>query len=570
MPYLRATIHDDTLRVRALLEQSRDLLQEGKYDSVQECTEVALKLSQKHNYHRGIATAYNTRGNMYYYQSNYPEALKNYFAALKVNEQTGDKKYLANCYIGIGNVYFQQHSHEQALKNYKTALAYKEEAGDKRGIAYVYGNLSNVYYYMGRYRQSLDYQFTALKINEEISDKEGMTGAHNNIGYTYLLEKKYDSALLHLFAALKLSQEIDNRQVMPNIYLNIGDVYVKQQKISDGKKWIEKARSLAMETGSIEDVADAYESLSYADSVSGDFKSAYNNYRMYKFYKDSLNSEDNTKKTVEQQLRYDFYKKQVADSVRNAEAQKVAAVKLQKQRTLTYAGLAGVVALLLFIFFIGKSNRLLAKEKQKSEKLLLNILPGEIAHELKETGASKAKHHSDVTVLFTDFIDFTVLSEHLSAEQVVNEIDRCFKAFDAIIHKHGMEKIKTIGDAYMAAAGLPLPDDNHAINAVKAAIEMNEFINSLPPIINGRKLQMRAGINSGPVVAGIVGVKKFAYDIWGDTVNTAARLEHHSEAGRINISGSTYELVKTTFECVHRGKIMAKNKGEIDMYFVNA
>ncbi|MES2778830.1 MAG: adenylate/guanylate cyclase domain-containing protein [Bacteroidota bacterium] len=205
----------------------------------------------------------------------------------------------------------------------------------------------------------------------------------------------------------------------------------------------------------------------------------------------------------------------------------------------------------------------LTLEKHKSDELLLNILPEGVAEELKNTGSAEAKQYNHVSVLFTDFVNFTGLSERMTPTELVQEIHRNFTAFDAIIEKHGLEKIKTIGDAYMAVCGLPNEMPDHAQRVVKAALDILNYMEH-----SGSTFQIRMGIHSGDVVAGIVGVKKYAYDIWGDAVNTAARMEQNSETGKINISGSTYELVKREFNCVHRGKIEAKNKGEIDMYFV--
>ncbi len=210
----------------------------------------------------------------------------------------------------------------------------------------------------------------------------------------------------------------------------------------------------------------------------------------------------------------------------------------------------------------------LKEEKKKSDDLLRNILPDEIAEELKQNGKSEAQLYDHVTVLFTDFVSFTSISERLTPKELVDEINHFFTAFDAIIEKNGLEKIKTIGDAYMAVCGMPINDDSHAIKVVKAALDIIEFVKNRKNN-DGGEFDIRIGINSGPVIAGIVGIKKFAYDIWGDTVNTAARMEQNSEPGRINISGSTFELIREHFKCNYRGKINAKNKGEIDMYFVN-
>ena len=191
--------------------------------------------------------------------------------------------------------------------------------------------------------------------------------------------------------------------------------------------------------------------------------------------------------------------------------------------------------------------------------------------ELIENGKSAAKTFQQVTVMFTDFKDFTKISELMNGEQLVKEIDFCFSSFDKIISKYNIEKIKTIGDSYMCAGGLPSVNTTHAVDIVKAAIDIRDFMKSHnKQVVAAGKIpfEIRIGINTGPVVAGIVGIKKFAYDIWGDTVNIASRMESSGEPGKINVSGTTYELVKNNFNCTHRGKIEAKNKGEIDMYFI--
>lgn len=214
-----------------------------------------------------------------------------------------------------------------------------------------------------------------------------------------------------------------------------------------------------------------------------------------------------------------------------------------------------------------KDNKKIAEEKQKSENLLLNILPHEVAEELKEKGKTNAKHFDEVSVLFTDFVNFTANSERIGVQEVVNELNICFTEFDKIMDKYNLEKIKTIGDAYLAVSGLPVSNEHHAENAVNAGLEILDYIQKRKEN-NPNALDIRIGIHSGPVIAGIVGVKKFAYDIWGDTVNTAARMEQNSQKGKLNISGFTYDLIKNKFICEYRGKIEVKGKGELDMYFV--
>jgi adenylate cyclase len=263
-------------------------------------------------------------------------------------------------------------------------------------------------------------------------------------------------------------------------------------------------------------------------------------------------------------MQNDFDKKEV---IAKAEQDKKDALQRLTRNGLT----GGLVIVLLFAGIFFRQRNHISKGKQKSDDLLLNILPSEVAEELKQKGHAEARDFEMATVMFTDFKDFTKISEKMSPSELVKEIDYCFSAFDNIIQRFGIEKIKTIGDSYMCAGGIPVANKTHAEDTVKAALEIRDFManHNKEKITKGElPFEIRIGINTGPVVAGIVGVKKFAYDIWGDTVNLASRMESSGEAGKVNISGSTYELVKDKFTCTHRGKIETKNKGEVDMYFV--
>ena len=221
---------------------------------------------------------------------------------------------------------------------------------------------------------------------------------------------------------------------------------------------------------------------------------------------------------------------------------------------------------------IERQKEIIETAKAQSDSLLLNILPDEIAEELKKFGKSYARKHNQVSVLFSDIKGFSSMAETLTPVKLVTQLDEVFGAFDNIIAKYDMEKIKTIGDAYMCACGLPLPDQENAIKAVKAGMDMQRFINEFGlanKIQNLPVFEVRIGIHTGPLVAGVVGLKKFAYDIWGDTVNLASRMEQHSEAGKVNISGETYQLIKDQFRCTYRGRIETKSKPDVEMYFVD-
>jgi class 3 adenylate cyclase len=297
-----------------------------------------------------------------------------------------------------------------------------------------------------------------------------------------------------------------------------------------------------------------------------------------------------TRKEIKSLSREALEQKAIADQAIQGQLEadmltQAAEMKAERQTTQLYAAIgAGAALLLLALTFFSRfrvkqrsaqkleaANNELDAAKQQSDDLLKNILPVDIAEELKTTGKARARRFADTTVLFCDFVNFTKTAERLGAEALVQELDVCFKAFDKIMDNYpGVEKIKTIGDAYMAASGLSdrktMPND-----IIRAALDMQRFLTT-----EGRKraelglpfFSGRIGLHTGPVVAGVVGARKFAYDIWGDTVNVASRIESQSEPGRVNISESTYDRIKYKFRCTYRGKVEAKNKGMIEMYFV--
>jgi class 3 adenylate cyclase len=211
-------------------------------------------------------------------------------------------------------------------------------------------------------------------------------------------------------------------------------------------------------------------------------------------------------------------------------------------------------------------------EKEKSDELLLNILPVAVATELKQKGEATPRLYKMATALFTDFKSFTKSASAISPLELIQTLNECFTAFDEIIGKFGMEKIKTIGDAYMCVGGIPEENTTNSIDAVNAAVEINNWVNNWNTNREKRglpKWEIRIGVHTGALIAGVIGKKKFAYDVWGDAVNIASRMESSGESGKINISSETYELVKDYFECEFRGQIEVKNRGEIGMYFVD-
>ena len=351
--------------------------------------------------------------------------------------------------------------------------------------------------------------------------------------------------------------------------IGLGQAYAAKGDIKTAIVNFNKALVVAEILHAVSERKDIYEGLSSCYFSMSDFASAYKYKDLLLAIKDTIYNFDNAKRMGKMQFEFDLEKKESQIKLLNKDKE-LKNKEIQRQKIVMSSFIGGFVVVLLFaVVFFNQRNKI-GKEKKRSEELLLNILPEETAEELKQYGSAEPKQFDSVTVLFTDFKGFTQLSEKLTAKELVGEINECFVAFDHIMQKYGVEKIKTIGDSYMAAGGLPAPNDTHATDVVKAAFEIQQFMeeHKAKKLAAGKLyFEIRIGINTGSVVAGIVGIKKFSYDIWGDTVNTASRMESSGEVGKVNISGSTYELVKDTFHCVHRGKVSAKGKGEIDMYF---
>lgn len=290
------------------------------------------------------------------------------------------------------------------------------------------------------------------------------------------------------------------------------------------------------------------------------------------------------KEKAEAELQEVSTQKELA--LKKAEAEEIQRKAAENRSRIILIGAVSVIGLLIVIAIIifanarkvkrknkqiSEQKQLIEQERNKSEELLLNILPQPVADELKENGKAEPKYYEQATVIFTDFKGFTQIAEKMTPQELIRELEEYFLEFDEILERHNLEKIKTIGDAYMCAGGLPVPNTSNPVDAVKAGIDMQKFMarKREEKEREGKPcFRLRVGVHSGAVIAGVVGRKKFAYDIWGDTVNIAARMEQSGEPDKVNISGETYELVKDKFNCKYRGKVQAKNKGEIDMYFV--
>lgn len=535
-------------------------------------------------------------GIAYVQQNDFPGALEYFNKAMKIAEGNSDKKGIARVSLNTGNLYFSLNDFPKALEYYMKSAKLNEEINNTYGLMAALFQIGSVYKNQSDYVKALDYYTRALKMMEDYGHKGNLTEAYLSMGDIYAAQKRYTKALTCYFKSFDIAQKNGfkaNEAVALSaiageyiLIVSCSDSATKNKDLfiaaisdslgdgvmpKDRNALIRKATfnlnetiTIATEVGFLDQLPDAFNKRSIADSLAGDYRNAYRDKIKSDFYADSVSKKQNYTKIARMEMEGII----LADSLRNEQDRKIAELKLRQQRNYSYLGAAGIVALIVFSFFIFTERRKSDKARQRSDDLLLNILPSAVAAELKDKGSATAKNFEKVTVLFTDFVDFTRLSERMNPQQLIDELHICFKAFDEITAKYNIEKIKTIGDSYLAVAGLPTADPRHAYLVVCAAKEINAFMRDRAANAANHTFGIRIGIHSGSVVAGIVGIKKFAYDIWGDTVNTAARMEQKSEPGRINISETTYELVKEKFSCEYRGEIDAKGKGMMKMYFV--
>ncbi|MCC6413898.1 MAG: tetratricopeptide repeat protein [Saprospiraceae bacterium] len=516
----------------------------------------------------------------------YEEAYAELFEARVLLEHHPDRRILAGVLTLMGHVRFELDMYKEAHDWYSEALQIRRNTSDEdpANIAESWLNLGNALDEIGSELDSMVYTDsalvcyqTSLSIYEELNDDPGRAIVFTNLGDTYKHKKDYDKAMFYLEKAENIRRELDDQPGLAETYNVINDVVFRKGNVEQSLEYIRKYYDIAVDIGDLKYQQRAFRDFSRAYAALGDFSRAYTYRVRYDSLRYAMLDEQRTKTfELKDALFVDEKNKNEVERQKQA---------LERARLRTYALLGGALALFLLVALLFNRNRLRARanqalaaknvviehEKERADNLLKNILPESVAEELKTNNSVQPVRYESVSVLFTDFKGFTQIAERLSPEDLVAELDACFRLFDSICAKYGLEKIKTIGDAYMCAGGLPEPNVTHAVDAVGAALEMQS---KLAELMNKKtregkpRFDMRVGIHTGPVVAGVVGSHKFAYDIWGDAVNTAARLEQSGEPGRVNISEATYLLVKDRFECQFRGNLSAKNKGEIAMYFV--
>lgn len=500
-------------------------------------------------------------------------ALKATFKSLEYAQARGDKKRVGNAYLALGDIYSVSGAHQNSTDYYSKAIGIFREIMDSQKLASALFNLGDEYLNQDSLAPAITHFTESAQLFELVGYDIGVAYNLGNMGMVYARQGNDKLALANINKAIAILGEQQDYYAISEYLAYMSDIYLARNELQTAVDYAEQSLKLASSYGFKDQLSDTNLKLATLHEKLGNTDTSYEYYKNYIAYRDSVKNMESIQQMADLETTYQVSQKQVEVDLLNQQkkTQKIIAFG-------TGAGmfLIGIIAIGLYRRnqFIQKAKQLIEVEKGRSDALLLNILPFEIAEELKANGSAEAREFENVSILFTDFKEFTSTSEKLTAQELVAEINICFQAFDAIVEKYGIEKIKTIGDAYMAAGGLPVPSLSSTKNTVLAGLEMQEFMKKRKTEKASKgevTFDMRVGIHTGTVVAGIVGSKKFQYDVWGDTVNTSSRIETTCEVDKVNISHTTYELVKNEneFTIESRGKIQAKGKGELEMYFVS-
>lgn len=531
-------------------------------------------------------------------------------AFIKVQEQKynqalsqRDQKTASQHLNEIALRFWSSNEYPRAIEYYEKSLQLLTGMENEIGTGKINSNLGLLYADLKNYETSIDYFRKSLAISRSLNIKEGMVQSLLNIARSLNALKRFDESIVILEEANSLARQIPNQDLMMDYllkcyaslsetheragnpkqsryYYDSYKIFLEKSKKADldllrNKIEVEKIRAEEAETQKKQKIQELLKKqfelkqaeieLIKSDSTFHELESSLSHFQL-ELLALQQKSEIDSLQAVHQQLN-----------------NQAAISKERNLKNILAIVALGFIVILFFIYrnyiVVKKARQILVEkntaielEKSRSDQLLLNILPAKVAAELKNNGYAKARYFKEVTVCFADIVGFTTIASVTDPQQLLEDLNTCFKAFDEIIARYDLEKIKTIGDCYMFAGGLPDEGKgNQIVDLIKAAKEMQAWLNAWNKEREGiglARMDVRMGIHIGPVAAGVIGSKKFAYDVWGDTVNMAARLEQSGDIGRINISEESFQKVKDVFNCEYRRKISAKNKGLVDMYFV--
>ncbi len=575
---LRSIYEADTLRGEALMDLLNTLAfyEDQNPELALKYAEELISLAKSAGNTEKLAAGYLQKGNALITNRNLSEALNAYLNSAETFDSIQAKKGQGISYYSLAFTYVESGDIDKAEEWYRKSIIIlrdPELINSEDGLTQLASALFNageLYMRLGDYQKAEVNFREAQQIFEQLNYSTGYYYALGNLGVLHLKTGDLKKAEDNLRSSIDwLNQEGDYAAVT-EFQAQMAELYREKKSYTTAHDYAQKSLDNAQRLKLKDQISESSLILAGLDSLIGNYKEAYGHLNLHMRYKDSMDLA-----TVDM-TRLEREKAELQVQQQESELQ-LRAVQQKRQQITLWA--VGITALLLTIIafgsykryrFVKNTNQIISEERDRSDSLLQNILPKQTAMELKKLGRVRAQRFDEVTVMFTDFKGFTSHAESLDPEHLVKSIDYYFSHFDTIMDKYSLEKIKTVGDAYMCASGLPYPSEDHAYRILEAALEILEFVETAKKEDSKDhvRFDIRIGINSGPVVAGVVGTKKFAYDIWGDTVNIASRMESASDVGKVNISENTYEIVKNQFDCEYRGIIEVKNRGKLNMYFV--
>ena len=526
---------------------------------------------------KGISNLLSNLGAVYQSKADYTTALEYNIESLKYAELSGDTSRIATSLINIGTIYADDElTHDKAQETFEKVLVVSQHLNRADITGTTYNNIGELLFSQSKPKEALPYfekaydEFESLGISNTPYVLNYISKIHEQLG-------DYDLALTYADRAYQVAESVDSKIEMSQAAITRGEIYKKQLNSEKSIQSYQEAEQIASLLETNNELSESYEGLAQIYAQQGNYQRAYSYQLKNNQVDEEIRSSENDEIINNLRFQLDLEQKEKEIEILNRdnalkEAEIAQADTAQKLFLALGAFLLTIIGGITYLYrYSRKSNQLISEERNRVEKILLNILPKDTADELQQKGYVEAKRFDQTTVLFTDFKGFTVFSERLSAEEMVKSIDYYFSKFDEIIGRYNLEKIKTIGDAYMCAGGLPTKNSTNAKDAVLAGLEILSFVKtvSLTPPVGIQPLEVRIGINTGRTVAGIVGTKKFQYDIWGSTVNIASRMESACEIGKINISDNTYQLIKDDIACNYRGEIEVKNGLKLKMYYVS-
>ncbi|MDD3051921.1 MAG: adenylate/guanylate cyclase domain-containing protein [Candidatus Cloacimonetes bacterium] len=563
-------------------------------------------------------------GHVHLNLGNYSDAFLNYEKSFEIKRKfTDDPKEYALSYSSLGMLKSKISDHESAIEYYLLAIEnfMKSDGDNSKNIAYNYNNIGTIYERINLYDKALEYYEEALaifsekemireegsaltnigvlylnkkdfenakkyllrstKIKEDTKDMQGLSIAVQNLGTVHLFLNDYKKAIEYLNKSLDLEVSMNSVYGQASVLSTIGQAYLKNKQYKKAEEFLQNSKKLA-ETIDAKDIlvevehflANLYKDLNKSNL-------AYEALSRYASLKDTIFSIHSAQKISDLQNQNMIKEKIIENEILKKEDE-LKTLEISKQKnyiflTLIMLAAAVIVAITLFIFLSLRRNTLkklneahaqISAQKNKADQLLKNVLPQNVIDELNQYGESKPKYFENMAVLIADIVDFTFKSAELHPEKLIDELNDIFSAFDRIILKNGCERIKTIGDAYMAVSGIEKKTEDMIERLLVSA---NQFIEYLETRNQEKGIiwKIRVGVHTGPVIGGIVGKQKYIYDVFGDTINMTTRLMQLSEPMKINVSEKVYSMANSNFEFTKRGEIDVKGKGKSAMFFLD-